>query len=616
MNDIKKISTVPKPLIQKSLTLKAPTIPNLQDSYLIPSERSENNFTGIERRSVSDAAAQIEIADLRSIQDVEGLKKRLGIERYSIEERVHFYMDRIQKESRVENNKNTIANLNGLIAYEINGLSLQGIYELLPLLARAGIERLKQMRDHTGAFPGLGLNSRIFKLLTAITVYENQPYPSTPLQLEYPLSADRSIASVDVAEQLERETLIVMWNRSKFLARKYSIITIAQEEGLFRAPKGAYAGHPDRDPFPNTNANPELARLVWDELRYEGSCASINIWDNAIFSWGRGFAGKGGGLLSLLNNLYADPHFRRLFRAVGIDASNRNLLSILTTDGWMSAPPSSQEIWNQIKNNKSLILFFIALGEIKNMPLRLSATPEYYLQTNSDLQFAEVVKANGIFTVPTSQLEQWKADFDYNQTTKTWPNTDREKDYKQFIQLNTHIFHWLPAFGKNGPLNILKDSNGQFYRASIRNTLLQFADRAAADPINQVWTDVGLLNSNEQEKIFYNSLLQTKPISFQALIMDTGHFMSFGGDWGKTGRVNSPVEKDIIRGLADGSVIEFDRIELIAPGQRHLGYQIYTHQLDGSLAVLKLNQKRFQGSAIYYIFEKNVVKKGYVITRP
>lgn len=618
MSEIKKISPVLKPLFQKIFPLNTPAPLNLQDSYLVESKKSESNQTGIERRSINEAVQKINAADLRNIQDVEALKKRLGIEHYSIQNRIHFYFDRIQKESHTASNKNTIANLDGLIAYELNGLSTQGIYELLHLLAGAGLQRINQMRDNAGVFPGLGTNSRIFKILRTITTYENHGLTSASLQPENPLPANSDLAPIDIMEQLENEKIIVMWNRSKFLARKYSIVTLAQEEGLFRAQKGSYGGRPDRDPFPNTNANPELTQLVWNELRHEGSCASINIWDSAVFSWGRGFAGKGGGLMPLLNNLYADPHFRRLFRAVGIDASKKNLLSILTSDGWMSAPPSSQEIWDQIKNNQSLILFFIALGEIKNMPLRLSAPPEYYLQTNSDLQFAEAVKANGIFTVPNSQLEQWKMDFDYDPATKTWPNTDREKDYKQFIQLNAHIFHWLPVFGKNGPLNILKDHNGQYYKASVRNTLIQFADRAAADPINQVWTDIGIINNNEQEKIFYNSLLQTKPISFRTLIMDQGHFLGFGGDFDpvKKMRINSPVESDINRGLLDGSVIEFSRIELIAPGQQHLGYQIHIRQQDGSMSVLKLNQKRFQGAAIYYIFENDVVKKGYVITHP
>ncbi|HTF96919.1 MAG TPA: hypothetical protein VL995_12355 [Cellvibrio sp.] len=620
MSDLKKISSIIKPLIQKMRPINPQAPANLQDSYLVESSKDNNkiesNQTAVERRSINEAKKRINEANLQNAQDVEALKKQLGIEHYSTPDRIRFYLERLQKESTTNNNGNTIANLDGLVAYELNGMSMEDTYSLLPLLIGIGDQRLNQMRNSAQVFPGLGANSQIFKILHTITAYEHQRSELLLLPSEAVPTQNNNFLPPDIMEQSKKEQLIVMWNRSKFLAKKHFIVTPAQEERLFRSSQGSYGGHPDNDPFPTTTTNTELAKLVWDEFRYEGSCASINIWDNAIFSWGRGFAGKGGGLMPLLNNLYADPHFRRLFQAVGIDASQKNSLAILTNNSWIRAPASSPETWNYIKGNPSLILFFIALGEIKNMPLTLSEKPGYYLKTNSDLQFAEVVKTNGIFTVPDSQLEQWKADFGYDHATKTWPTADQEKEYKQFVQLNAHIFHWLPVFGKKGPMNILMDKNGKYYKASIRNTLIQFADRAAADPINQGLTDLDLLNNNQQETIFYNSLLQTKPITFQPLIMDRGHFMSFGGDMSKNVRVNLPVENELKKGMADGSVIEFERIDLIDHGQRHLGYQVYIRQQDGSMSVVKLNQKKFQGAAIYYIFEKNAIKKGYVITVP
>lgn len=614
MSDIKKISPLLKPHIQNIHPISTDAAVSLQNSYI--GETSSTTNTSGQRRSIAEAQVIINNAILHSAQDVEALKKQLGIENFPAEKRLYFYFQSVIPRGSSDPR---LTKLKGIIVYEMNGLSLTDIYNSLYLLVSSGLQYLIQLKNAAEIFPGVGKNSRIFSILTTIIEYQQQDDLSRILHPGVPASSNTKTSAANLTEQSENEKLIVMWNRAKFIAIQNVILSSVNQEKLFYSDQPSYFGAPDKDPFPQTTADVELTRFIWNELSSEGSCASINIWDSAIFTWGRGFAGKGGGLGSLLSRLYNIPHIRHLFQAIGISVDVPKALSILTEDGWKTAPNIAPDSWQYIKNNKALILFFIALGEIEKMPLPLNATHTHYRQTVSDAQLAEIVNTNGIFQVPAAQLENWKADFGYDSAAQQWPaGSGQENNYKKFILLNAHIFHWMPVFGMTGPANILKNKNGVYYKASVRNTLLQFANRAAADPINYAWTDIGIINNNEQEKILYSSLLKTKPISFATLIMDRGHFLGYGGDLDqiKKMRINSPVEIDINRGLADGSVIEFSRIELIAPGQQNLGYQIYVRQRDGGVSVLKLNQKKFQGAAIYYIFEKNVVKKGYVITHP
>lgn len=624
-------------------------------SYQITPNRTNSNNSSGQVNTTTSAITEINKASLYSIEAVEELKRRLGIADLPAKNRIKLYIEKLSPagSSNIVQNKDNIFTL---LAYELNGLSSLDFFEQLPILHTKPIEFIKKILDKS--LISLGRNSNISRWLKKIIDYE-----------------------MNIPQLSLYEEVIIFWNRAKFLVNINQILTESEQKTLFDSTKPFYGGSPSKDFKPQSNRDPELVKLTWEELGLEGSCASINIWDNAIFTWGRGFAGYNGTLVTLLERLYADLPYRNLFNAVGISIENK-IVTILTESGnTISGKKSDKNVWLEMKNKKPILLFFIALGNIDKMPLRLSQSKEYYFQKNSDLQFELIVENNGMFKIPLVQFISWKKDFGYDEVQQRWLSDDAERKYEGYIKFLIHLFHWLPIYGNDDNYNILKEKKDiveerkikekeieivekendikkrekqikgtlnekaeierikqeksildaekkeinkrkliqkqkaqQYYKASIHNILIQFADRAAADDINQAWTDLVSLPQNQQIKIFYNSLKKIKPNNdIVTNIMDTSHFKVFGRTKNnKTNTLdNSPVEVFLREGVDTGVVIPFESISYIDEGDKSLGYQIQT-----KTSIIKLNNVRFQNAAIYYEFEREaaIIKKGYVIT--
>ena len=640
--------TIPTPIkpgpgsIVQPSQAASPAPPEIAAPYTIPAPRTTNRqATETALRSLLDANLLIERAKIVTPADIGRLQAELGIQNYPVEARIKFYFNAI--EAHRSRYTGDIDNLYELLAFEFNALADEHAFPFLESLLRTGIDKVKKMKDVAEQSPVVGKNARWTGVLKLLLNYEKQ---------------GANLRSANASSSQTESPWLVHWNRAKFLVEKDRIIPAETQARLFKYDQhSSYGGYPNADPQPQAVGSDELKELVWEEFKSEGSCASINILDGAIFTWGRGFAGLGGGLLSLLAKMYADPDFQHLFQAVGIQVLQisikkvkSDVLHIVTSDGAIQGKDAL--VWNYIKSNRALILFFIALGEMKVMPLQLSKAQDYYRQKNVDLQFAEICNKNPIFKVPDAQLALWKQDFAYNPALNNAGDSEVQKknaaaksSYECYVRFLAHLFHWLPVFGQDAvrskenkqpklfSLNILKDENGQYYKASIHNTLLQFADRAADDPINQAWTDIGGLAPNEQIKIFYNSLKKTRTLldengntgpkekqtNVAPLIMDGGHFPVFGLRRNKNASPleSGPVNAFIAQGLTNGKVIEFSTIELFDNAKPELGYQV--NELKTG-RVIKLNRMEFQGSAIYYKFsppkksgDHPTITGGYVI---
>ncbi|BBB58478.1 hypothetical protein UNDKW_0205 [Undibacterium sp. KW1] len=581
----------------------------------------------VDQRHQLEVNVRIARAKIDSTANIMELQTQLGIRDDSAESRINFYFKALEIQRKFSNFD--IDNLYGLLAYELNALTDQDIYPHLENLLKLGIDRVKKMKTVAERLPVVGPNAKWTNVLTLILRYERDG-----ANLRY--ARDNSFKA--------DSPWLVHWNRAKFLVAKDSIIPPETQTRLFRHDNhSSYGGYPSADLKPQNIGTHEVRGLVWEELKHEGSCASINLWDSAIFTWGRGFAGLEGGLAGLLVRMYADPDYQHLFRAVGLQALSGSkdkpaLMRIVTNNGTLSGRDAS--IWNYIKNDRALILFFIALGEMKVMPLQLAQNKEYYRQKVVDFQFSEICNRNPIFKVPDTQLTKWKQDFSYdpaldNATDKKAieKNVAAKMNYERYIQFLAHLFHWLPIFGQDevrdskheivqASLNILKDKNNQYYKASFHNILLQFADRAGDDPINKSLTDADASPTNDQIKIIYHSLKNTrtvvdkngdtdhtrKQLYFAPNILDNGHFEIFA-----KGLFN----EFIVQGKANQSVIEFSAIELIDQTKPELGYQIRENKNN---SIIKLNQLQFQGAALYFKFrapqkkgDTYTVIKGYVI---
>lgn len=141
---------------------------------------------------------------------------------------------------------------------------------------------------------------------------------------------------------------------------------VKENSGLFKKGSGyEYDGTPGTDPAPNlSDSNPrraEINRIVWQELAGEGSSASINTYDSALLTWGRGFAGQGGQLGQKMEILFTRD----------ADLKNQLMAAGFTYEGgkWMAVNTDTQRIeegakaLKLIQTNKRVLSLLIQLGE-------------------------------------------------------------------------------------------------------------------------------------------------------------------------------------------------------------------------------------------------------------
>lgn len=588
----KDIRQPPKPSVSAPTTnainpINRPAI----DNYQAEANQSGSTSTPVQLNDIEKARSLINGTILNTVDDVKQLEEKLGIINFSIQDRFAFYVQKITVSSQVTPTPNAW----GLAAYELNGMSTD---DIIVQLAPLALDFIRQLHEKGRKFPGVGPRANCINVIEAILAYEDRKR----------VPASTWTSTIDYT--------IIKWNREKFWAYRNRILPAeADRKRLFESEIRAYGGMPGNDPKPNApNQNQDLVDLVWDEFRLEGSCASINIWDSALFSWGRGFAGFQGGLASLLQNLYNDPAFKLLFNAVGIHIQQNQLTVFVSDSKSITGGTANEEVWTFIKNDNRLLLFFIAIGEMKYLPLNrdLSVSVQDYRQRNADLQFAEVVSKNGLFKIPATQLATWQNDF---------PDV---MAYKRFIRFIAHLFHWLPVFGNDNPKlpyakssYVLKEENGAFIKGSIQRLLWKFAEKASADKNWAAWTELDWLPPNQQQLIIIHSLKETQPLNVANAILDGFHFYVFGGDHINGKVQDAPAADFFSHAATNPAIIEFTKIELFDPAQPMRGYSI----TDTAGVERRLNRPEFNGAAIYYEFtpakkgQPATLKRGFIIKK-
>ena len=550
---------------------------------------AQDDHSAAERRSTDSARQAVQEGGFTSPAEVEELLQRLGLQGWPARAQCVFFLDRLDASQNASSTQTPPpASLNrwGLAAYTLNALSVD---EMVEVLAGRPVATLDHLLVAARRFTGVGPQAQCVAVLQPLIAHEQGQLQPTELGRQ------------------PRDWLLVRWNRAKFWANRRLILSEAAQQTLFFGDRPAYGGRPDLDPTPAIppKCPPELAELIWHELRNEGSCASVNVWDPALFSWGRGFAGYKGGLMPLLVALYREPAFRGLFTAVGLRLTETQLHILVGEGQVLSGGMMDEAPWRHLQTSRTLQLFFIALGEMQHMPLHTSGlSPQEHRQKNADLQFAEAVRLNGLVQVPPAQYAVWKA--------QLAPDLDA---YRRFMQFLGHLFHWLPAFGQEiskqpypDSLCILKQADGQYIRADIRTVLLKFAEKASGDPWGGTFTEIGMLPPEQQRFVAVYSLLRTRPIQFTTLLLDAGHLRSFGGHWDPAQRRNAGGPADQFFAAADQNgmpgVTLFKDIRLFDPKQPTRGYEV----VDMADRPIRLNTLEFDGAALYFKFKATQAK--------
>jgi hypothetical protein len=426
-----------------------------------------------------------------STEDIERIKEKAGLNTYTVSQRFTLFKQ---------------ANLWGQAAYEINGMSFGYIVVELSSLTIAEIQNIYTSGK---AYPGVGENSQAMQIAKCILEWQSG-------QNARDIGIDWAVSNISL-----RHRTMIEWNRMKFNKNKSIVLPVpTHQENLFFGKKPSYSGFPppsrETPQFPQ--GKEKLASIVWKELEKEGSSASINIWDNAIFTWGRGFAGKGGALMTILVKLYRDSQIGELFRNVGIHITANEKLVILDpiTNTTIIGGINDIPVWNYIKNNHALLLFFISLSEMRYMPfVKDDSTKQEIRKKVIDEQFNFIVNNNPVFTIPENQLAKWRADLG--------------NDYENFVVFVAHLYHWLPTFVNTQKTenNVLIGSNGGYIRGSIKELLFQFAKKAGKGRA-MPWISMSEVN-RDPATLFtvFNDLSKAK-FGVEKLVLDNGHFKVWG----------------------------------------------------------------------------------------
>jgi hypothetical protein len=150
-------------------------------------------------------------------------------------------------------------------------------------------------------------------------------------------------------------------------------------------------------------------QYVWEELRHEGSSASINAYDPQMVTWGRGLGGKG----------YLPPAMEELFKDSEI-ASQFLRMGVCYRGGWLVV----NTLTGAVETGAN------ALAIMQTDPHILAAMIDIGEKQENKQKIADA-QWTGIRAAKTSLIP-----FD---EALDWP--------KEIIQWMAHINHWGPAYG-------------------------------------------------------------------------------------------------------------------------------------------------------------------------
>lgn len=182
-----------------------------------------------------------------------------------------------------------------------------------------------------------------------------------------------------------------------------------------------YGGQPKKDATPaqvqgtvDTSTvegkRKQAEQWIWEELRFEGSSASINAYDSQMVTWGRGLGAATGGLNPAMNELFKDQEIVTTFKQVGVSFENNKWLAINTVTGAVEEGRNALAI---MQTDPHILAAMIEIGENAK-----------FKQAVADAQW-KAIKEHGTAKVPDYALD--------------WD--------KEVIQLVAHITHWGPAYG-------------------------------------------------------------------------------------------------------------------------------------------------------------------------
>jgi hypothetical protein len=193
----------------------------------------------------------------------------------------------------------------------------------------------------------------------------------------------------------------------------------------------------EADPSTPEGKNKRAEQWVWEELRFEGSSASINAYDSQKLTWGRGLGAATGGLDPTMKELFRDEDIRYAFMEVGVAFEGGSWMAVNTLTGAVETGSNALAI---IQTDPHILAAFISIGE-----------NDAFKQKIADAQWTGI-KAHGTARIPEFALD--------------WP--------KELVQMVAHITHWGPAYGWHQASDGYKQAGGDPLRI-----ILHFISRAS-----------------------------------------------------------------------------------------------------------------------------------------
>jgi hypothetical protein len=154
----------------------------------------------------------------------------------------------------------------------------------------------------------------------------------------------------------------------------------------------------------------QAEQWIWEELRYEGSSASINAYDSQMVTWGRGLGAVTGGLNPTMTELFKDSAVAEAFLKMGVCFRNNTWMVVNTATGAVETGRNALAI---MQADPHILAAMIDIGEGAGTKQQIA-----------DAQW-KGIKAHG-----TAQVPDFALDWDMS-----------------VLQLVAHITHWGPAYG-------------------------------------------------------------------------------------------------------------------------------------------------------------------------
>lgn len=192
----------------------------------------------------------------------------------------------------------------------------------------------------------------------------------------------------------------------------------------YKSPSGSvikgnvYYGDSKSDPTPTPLKNASnQAKWIYQELAGEGGATAVNTYDGQLFTFGRGFAGKSGGLTGMLTKWFANEDVAAEFAKYGVgfqeitvNKKKQTVFAVVDTE--TGKIKTGADAYKVIYQNAELQHLFVNIGEDPR-----------FAQSCVDAQYEAAMGAAG-------KVPSWAKNFD-----------------EKSSRLGAHLTHWMPAIG-------------------------------------------------------------------------------------------------------------------------------------------------------------------------